>query len=65
MIAAAIMAAAVWFTMGFTETIAGHGAAMFAVKAFVPITVGARTYFAAARLVRLEEASTLLGRFRR
>jgi putative peptidoglycan lipid II flippase len=63
--AAAIMAAAVWFTRGFTETIPGGGAAIFAVKAFIPITVGVLVYFAAARLVRLEEASTLLGRFRR
>jgi putative peptidoglycan lipid II flippase len=63
--AAAVMAAAVWFTMRFTESLPGQGVAMFAAKAFVPITVGVVVYFLAARLLRLEEATSLVRRFRR
>jgi hypothetical protein len=34
------------------------------VKVFVPIAVGALTYFGAARALRLPEADSLLRRFR-
>jgi hypothetical protein len=38
---------------------------MFAVKAFVPIAIGAAVYFAAARAFGLEEAQALVSRLRR
>jgi hypothetical protein len=38
---------------------------MFAAKAFLPITVGAAVYFAAARALGVDEAKTLVARFRR
>jgi hypothetical protein len=43
----------------------GGGITMFAVKAFLPIAVGAAVYFAAARALGLEEASALVSRLRR
>jgi putative peptidoglycan lipid II flippase len=62
--AAGVMAAAVWFVSSRLELLAGDSFAMFALKAFVPIGVGIVVYFGAARLLRLEEARTLLRRVR-
>jgi putative peptidoglycan lipid II flippase len=63
--AAAVMAAAVWATSTQLERLRGDSIPIFAVKAFVPIIIGAAIYFGAARLFRLEEARTLLRGFRR
>jgi putative peptidoglycan lipid II flippase len=63
--ASAIMAAATWLVSSRVELLHGHGTAMFAVKAFLPISAGAAVYFAAARALGLEEAKTLVSRFRR
>ncbi len=54
--AAGVMAAAVWFVSARIETLPGAGTAMFAVKAFVPISVGAAVYLATARLFGVDEA---------
>jgi len=53
---AGVMAAAVWFVSARIETLPGAGTAMFAVKAFVPISVGAAVYLATARLFGVDEA---------
>jgi putative peptidoglycan lipid II flippase len=63
--ASAVMAAAVWAISKRLELISGVGTKLFLVQALVPITVGAGVYFAAARLFGLEEARTLVRRFRR
>ena len=63
--ASAVMAGALWLVSGRLETIARAGIAMFAIKAFVPIGIGAVVYFAAARVFRLDEAKALVSRFRR
>ena len=59
------MAAAIWAVSSRAELLPGAGVTMFAVKAFLPIAVGAVVYFAAARAVRLEEATALVSRLRR
>jgi putative peptidoglycan lipid II flippase len=66
LVASAAMGAAVWFvsraiesrTAGVTST------AVFAFQAFVPILVGVAVYFAAARLLGIEEARLLTRRRR-
>jgi putative peptidoglycan lipid II flippase len=63
--ASVIMGAATWFVSSRVELLPGHGTSMFAVKAFLPITAGAAVYFAAARALGLDEAKTLVSRFRR
>ena len=62
--ASGVMAAAVWAVTSRMEMLPGGGTTVFAAKAFVPILVGLAVYFGAARLFRLEEATTLLRRFR-
>jgi hypothetical protein len=63
--ASAIMAAVIWAVSSRVELLPGGGITMFAVKAFLPIAVGAAVYFAAARALGLEEASALVSRLRR
>jgi putative peptidoglycan lipid II flippase len=64
--ASAVMAAAVWALSRWLETLPPHGgAAMFVVKALIPIVAGIAVYFGAARVFGLEEARVLLRRFRR
>jgi putative peptidoglycan lipid II flippase len=63
--ASAIMAAVCWLVSSRVELLPGRGTAMFAAKAFLPITVGAAVYFAAARALGVDEAKTLVARFRR
>jgi putative peptidoglycan lipid II flippase len=62
--AAAVMAAVVWLATTRIEQLPGSGTGNALVKAFVPITVGIAVYFAAARALRLQEATTLVRRFR-
>jgi hypothetical protein len=62
--ASAVMAAAVWAVTSRMEMLPGEGTTFFALKAFVPILAGLPVYFAAARLFRIDEAKTLLRRFR-
>jgi putative peptidoglycan lipid II flippase len=64
-VASAVMAAVVWLVSSRVELIARGGTTMFAVKAFVPIAIGAAVYFAAARALGVDEAKTLVARFRR
>jgi hypothetical protein len=54
-----------WLVSSRVELLAGHGTTMFAVKAFVPITIGAAVYFAAARALGIDEAKTLVSRLHR
>jgi len=61
--AAAIMAAAIWAVSSRVELLPGAGVTIFAVKAFVPIVVGAAVYFGAARAFGLDEARSLVSRF--
>jgi putative peptidoglycan lipid II flippase len=63
--ASAVMAVVVWAVSNRTELLAGGGLTFHLVKALVPITVGAVVYFAAARAFGVEEARTLVRRFRR
>jgi len=66
--ASAVMAAAVWFVSSRMEllTVAGsHSVSLFVAQAFVPITAGIAVYFGVARLLGVEEARTLVRRFRR
>ena len=58
------MAAAVWATTSRLELLPGAGTVDAAIKALVPIVVGVGVYFIAARALRLQEATTLLKRFR-
>jgi hypothetical protein len=58
------MAAAVWLTTSRLEPLLGGGTVNAAIKAFVPIVVGIAVYFLAARALRVQEATTLLKRFR-
>ena len=62
--AAAVMAAAVWLVTGRMEALPGAGTAASLLKALAPIVVGVGVYFGAARALRLQEATTLLRRFR-
>jgi hypothetical protein len=63
--ASGIMAAAIWAVSSRAELLSGAGVTIFAIKAFLPIAVGAVVYFAAARAFGLEEASALVSRLRR
>jgi putative peptidoglycan lipid II flippase len=62
--AAAVMAGAVWLASARVEALPAAGTVGAAIKAFVPIAVGIAVYFGAARALRLQEARTLLKRFR-
>jgi len=46
------------------EQLPAAGTIGSAIKAFVPIAVGVLVYFGAARVLRLQEATTMLRRFR-
>jgi putative peptidoglycan lipid II flippase len=63
--ASAIMAAVCWLVSSRVEALAGGGTTIYALKALVPITVGAVVYFAAARVFGVDEAKTLVARLRR
>jgi putative peptidoglycan lipid II flippase len=65
LLASAVMAAVVWFANARLELLPGTGTAFNAIKALGPITLGAIVYFGTARLLRVEEARTLVSRFRR
>jgi putative peptidoglycan lipid II flippase len=64
LVAACVMAAAVWVTTSRLELLPGHGTVDSAIKALVPIVVGVGVYFIVARALRMQEAVTLLKRFR-
>jgi putative peptidoglycan lipid II flippase len=66
LVASAVMGAAVWFVSGAIEarTAGATSTAVFAFQAFVPILVGVAVYFAAARLLGIEEARLLTRRRR-
>ncbi|HLK92320.1 MAG TPA: murein biosynthesis integral membrane protein MurJ [Polyangia bacterium] len=64
-VASAFMGAVVWLVSSRVELIPGGGTIMFALKAFVPIAIGAFVYFAAARALGVDEAKTLVARLRR
>jgi putative peptidoglycan lipid II flippase len=64
LVAAVIMAAAVWAISARVELLFIPGVVGAAIKAFVPIVAGVAVYFGAARALRLQEATTLLKRFR-
>jgi len=66
--ASAVMAAVVWLVSSRMEllTVAGRrSVSLFALQAFAPIAAGIAVYFAAARVLGVEEARTLVRRFRR
>jgi hypothetical protein len=63
--ASLVMAAAIWLVSSRLELVPHAGTVMFAIKAFVPIAIGAAVYFAAARALGVDEARALLSRFRR
>jgi len=62
--AAVVMAGAVWLASARVEALPAVGTVGAAIKAFVPIAVGVGVYFGAAKVLRVQEASTLLKRFR-
>jgi putative peptidoglycan lipid II flippase len=64
LVAAAVMAAAVWLASARVEALPAAGTVGAAIKVFVPIAVGIGVYFGAAKILRLQEANTLLKRFR-
>jgi putative peptidoglycan lipid II flippase len=64
-VASAIMGAACWAVSSRLELFHGAGKMIYGLKAFVPITVGAVVYFAAARALSIDEAKTFVARFRR
>jgi len=64
LVAAVVMAAAVWLASGRVEALPAAGTVGSAIKAFVPIAVGIVVYFGAARVLRLAEATTMVRRFR-
>jgi len=64
-VAATVMAGAIWLVSSRVEQIHRVGTTMFAAKAFLPIVVGAAVYFAAARALGVDEARQLVSRFRR
>jgi putative peptidoglycan lipid II flippase len=63
--ASALMGGAVWLLRRFLEPALGDGLVPWALEALVPVGVGAIVYFAAARAFGVEEARTLVRRFRR
>jgi putative peptidoglycan lipid II flippase len=64
-VAAAVMGVVVWFVSGWVEARPGTGVAVFAAKALLPIVAGIAVYFGAARALGVDEARTLVRRFRR
>jgi putative peptidoglycan lipid II flippase len=63
--AAVIMGVACWAISSRLEAFHGAGKGVYALKAFLPITVGAAVYFAVARALGVDEAKTLIARLRR
>ena len=63
--ASAIMATALSAVSARVELLPGAGLTIFALKAFLPIVIGAAVYFTAARAFGLEEAQALISRLRR
>jgi len=63
--ASAVMAAVICLVSSRVERLHGAGTTMFALKAFLPITAGAVTYFVAAAALRIHEAQLLMSRLRR
>jgi putative peptidoglycan lipid II flippase len=63
-LAAAAMGAAIWPLCRWLTAVAPPGTAGRALVAFGPIVLGAGVYFAAARLLKLPEATSLVRRFR-
>jgi putative peptidoglycan lipid II flippase len=63
--ASVIMGAACWAVSSRMELFHGAGKMVYGLKAFVPITVGAAVYFAAARALGIDEAKTLVSRLHR
>lgn len=63
--AAGVMGAAVWATSRALESLPGQSLGWWALKALVPVAVGAGVYFAAGRVFGLEESRALLRRLRR
>ena len=64
-VASVAMGAAVWLLAPALAALPLPRLASFAVVALVPVIVGAVVYFAAARLLRLPEVDSLVGRRRR
>jgi peptidoglycan biosynthesis protein MviN/MurJ (putative lipid II flippase) len=64
LVAAVVMAAAVWAVSGRLERLIVPGTVGSVIKAFVPIVAGVVVYFGVARALKLQEATTLLKRFR-
>lgn len=65
LLAAAVMAAAVYGASHYLELLPQAGVAAWIAKALMPVGVGAVVYFGAARALGLEEARLLVRRFRR
>jgi putative peptidoglycan lipid II flippase len=63
-VAAVAMAGAIWPLADWLSGVAPAGLLGHAVAALVPVVVGAVVYFAAARILRLSEATALTRRFR-
>jgi putative peptidoglycan lipid II flippase len=61
-VAAGLMAAAIWPLARWLATALPHGTLGRALDAFVPIVVGAAVYFAAAKALRIPEVKSLLRR---
>jgi len=64
-LAAAVMGAAVWFLSTRLEPIELPRLLGWIIKVLVPVVAGAALYFAAARLLKVPEASALIRRRRR
>jgi putative peptidoglycan lipid II flippase len=65
LVASGVMAAGVWASSRALESLPGRNMTWWAAKALLPVGAGAALYFVAARVLRLDEASTLLRRLRR
>jgi putative peptidoglycan lipid II flippase len=65
LVASGVMAAAVWAVSRQLESWPVAGLIAWSIKALLPVVVGAIVYFAAARLLRIDEARTFMRRFRR
>jgi hypothetical protein len=65
-VAAAVMGPAAWASVSWLERLAGtHGLAAQALTGLLPVVTGVVVYLAAARLLRIPEAATLLALLRR
>ena len=63
--ASAVMAVAVWAVSRAVERLGGGGTTVYLIQALTPIGVGGIVYFAAARLLGVDESRMLVRRFRR